>query len=97
MLTDANSPKGVNGTFIFSHEQRAKQRLKSFTNPLGSDEQVSGPGLPADGGAELVQAPRGVRGGGVVQFGQAVHPLQDHLQHVADLPQHAAGLHAAHH
>lgn len=56
--------------------------------------EVSGPGVPADGRAEFVQAPRGgggggVGGGGVVQLGQAVHPLQDHLQHVADLPQHA--------
>lgn len=52
--------------------------------------------VPADGRAEFVQAPRGVGGGGVVKFGQAVHPLQDHLQHVADLPQHAAWLHAPH-
>jgi len=30
--------------------------------------------VPADRGAELIQAPS-VTGGAVVQFGQAVHPL----------------------
>lgn len=43
--------------------------------------------IPVDCRAELIQAPC-VGRGGVVEFGQAVHPLQNNLKHVTDLPQH---------
>lgn len=43
--------------------------------------------LLVEGRAQLIEASC-VGGGGVVEFGQAVHPLQNHLQHVTDLPQH---------
>lgn len=52
--------------------------------------------VPADRRAELVQA-LCVAGGGVVKFGQAVYSLQNHLQHVTDLLQHATRLHASQH
>lgn len=49
---------------------------------------------PVNGGAQLLQA---TWIAGVVQPGQTVDALHDDLQHVADLPQHAARLHYAHH
>lgn len=52
--------------------------------------------VPADSRAELVQA-LCVAGGGVVKFWQVVYSLQNHLQHVADLLQHATWLHASQH
>jgi len=52
--------------------------------------------IPVDSRAELIQAPC-VCGGGVVEFRQAVHPLQNHLQHVSDLPQHTTRLHTSQH
>lgn len=52
--------------------------------------------VPADSRAELVQA-LCIAGGGVVKFWQVVYSLQNHLQHVADLLQHATWLHASQH
>lgn len=52
--------------------------------------------LLVEGRAQLIEASC-VGGGGVVEFGQAVHPLQNHLQHVTDLPQHTTWLHTPQH
>lgn len=83
--------------YVFAHQHRQHSNiLRGWSSHGDVMQQSSWAGVPADGRAEFVQAPRRVSGAGVVQLGQAVHPLQDHLQHVADLAQHAAGLHAPH-